>query len=61
MEVVGLVARGHTNQQIGRELLISVSTVKKHVRSVVCKLGVSDRTLAGVRAVELGMVAQCEV
>ena len=57
-EVLGLVARGCTNQQIGRTLLISVSTVKKHVRTVICKLGVSDRTQAAVRAVELGVLAR---
>jgi DNA-binding NarL/FixJ family response regulator len=55
-EVLGLVARGYTNQQIARSLLISVSTVKKHVRSAICKLGVSDRTQAAVRAVELGVL-----
>jgi DNA-binding NarL/FixJ family response regulator len=59
-EVLGLVGRGYTNQQIARELLISVSTVKKHVRSVICKLGVSDRTQAAVRAVELGVLGRCK-
>jgi DNA-binding NarL/FixJ family response regulator len=59
-EVLGLVARGYTNQQIARELLISVSTVKKHVRSAISKLGVSDRTQAAVRAVELGVVGRCK-
>ena len=58
-EVLGLVARGYTNQQIARNLLISVSTVKKHVRNAISKLGVSDRTQAAVRAVELGVLAQC--
>jgi DNA-binding NarL/FixJ family response regulator len=58
-EVLGLVARGYTNQQIAHTLLISVSTVKKHVRSVTCKLEVSDRTQAAVRAVELGVLARC--
>jgi DNA-binding NarL/FixJ family response regulator len=57
-EVLELVARGCTNRQIARTLLISVSTVKKHVRNVICKLGVSDRTQAAVRAVELGALAQ---
>jgi DNA-binding NarL/FixJ family response regulator len=56
-EVLGLVARGHTNQQVARKLLISVSTVKKHVRSAISKLGVSDRTQAAVRAIELGVLA----
>ena len=59
-EVLGLVARGYTNQQIARKLLISVSTVKKHVRNAICKLGVSDRTQAAVRAVELGMLGRCK-
>lgn len=58
-EVLGLVARGCTNRQIARKLLISVSTVKKHVRSVISKLGVSDRTQAAVRAVELGVPGRC--
>jgi DNA-binding NarL/FixJ family response regulator len=57
-EVLRLAARGYTNQQIARELLISVSTVKKHLRSVISKLGVSDRTQAAVRAVELGVLAE---
>ena len=53
-----MVARGYTNQHIARKLLISVSTVKKHLRGVVSKLGVSDRTQAAVRAVELGVLAE---
>jgi NarL family two-component system response regulator LiaR len=57
-EVLRLMARGFTNQQISRGLFISVSTVKKHVRSVISKLGVSDRTQAAVRAVELGILAE---
>ena len=54
-EVLGLMSRGLTNQQIARNLLMSTSTVKKHVRNVISKLGVSDRTQAAVRAVELGV------
>ena len=57
-EVLRLTAQGHTNQQIGGGLLISVSTVKKHVQSIISKLGVSDRTQAAVRAVELGVLAE---
>jgi DNA-binding NarL/FixJ family response regulator len=59
-EVLGLVGRGYANQQIARKLLISVSTVKKHVRNVICKLGASDRTQAAVRAVELGVLDKCK-
>src|SRR3712207_4501824 len=47
-EVLRLTAQGRTNQQIARALLISISTVKKHVRSVISKLGVSDRTQAAL-------------
>jgi DNA-binding NarL/FixJ family response regulator len=57
-EMLRLMTRGYTNQQLARNLHISVSTVKKHVRSVISKLGVSDRTQAAVRAVELGLLAE---
>jgi DNA-binding NarL/FixJ family response regulator len=55
VEVLRLLMRGHSNQQIAHELLISTSTVKKHVRRIIAKLGVSDRTQAAVRAVELDL------
>ncbi len=55
-EVLRLMAGGETNQQIARELFISVSTVKKHVHSIISKLGVSDRTQAAVRASEAGLL-----
>ncbi len=55
-EVLGLMARGFTNPQIAKNLLYSVSTVKAAVQSVTAKLGVSDRTQAAVRAIELGLV-----
>ena len=54
-EVLRLVARGQTNQQIAENLLVSVSTIKKHLRHIIDKLDVSDRTQAAVRAIELGL------
>ncbi len=54
-EVLALMARGLTNPQIAKSLLYSVSTVKAAVHSVTAKLGVSDRTQAAVRAIELGL------
>jgi hypothetical protein len=48
--------RGQTNQQIARTLSISVSTVKRHVRHISEKLGVSERVQVAVRAVELGVL-----
>jgi ATP/maltotriose-dependent transcriptional regulator MalT len=59
-EVLRLVTRGYTNQRIGHDLLIGVGSVKKHVRIVICKLGVSDRAQAVGRAVELGLLDRCK-
>jgi PAS domain S-box-containing protein len=56
-EALRLLASGKTNRQISQELLVSVSTVKGHVARIIAKLGVSDRTQAAVRAVELGLLA----
>ncbi len=55
LEVLKLVARGKTNQEIAEGLFISKATAKVHVRHVIAKLGVSDRTQAVVRALELGL------
>ncbi len=54
LEVLRLVAEGKTNAEIGQSLFVSVGTVKVHVERIIDKLGVSDRTQADVRAVELG-------
>jgi DNA-binding NarL/FixJ family response regulator len=56
VEVLRLVVHGQTNQQIARNLLMSVSTVKRHIRHISAKLGVCDRVQAAVRAVELGLL-----
>lgn len=56
-DVLRLIARGHNNPQIARNLLISESTVKKHVRQIITKLGVSDRLQAALRAMELGLLS----
>ena len=55
LEVLRLLALGQTNREIARSILSSVSTVKVHVRSTISKLGVSDRTQAAVRAIQLGL------
>jgi DNA-binding NarL/FixJ family response regulator len=54
--VLRLVVQGQTNRAIARTLNVSVGTVKLHVSHIIAKLGVSDRTQAAVRAVELGLV-----
>lgn len=58
LEVLRLLALGKTNRQIAQELLVSLSSVKAYVRRLISKLGVSDRTQAAVRAVELGLLPE---
>ena len=55
VEVLRLLTQGRTNPEIARAVLSSVSTVKIHVQNIIAKLGVSDRTQAAVRAIELGL------
>lgn len=58
LEVLSLVAEGHTNAEIGRRLHIGESTVKTHLLHVFEKLGVSDRTRAVMRAMELRLLPE---
>jgi DNA-binding NarL/FixJ family response regulator len=55
-QVLGLVARGQTNSEIGKALFISEATVKTHLLRAYAKLGVSDRTAAVTTAIGLGML-----
>ena len=50
LEVLRLMAQGHTNLQVAEVLCISAHTVKSHVVHVFNKLGVNDRTQAAVLA-----------
>jgi DNA-binding NarL/FixJ family response regulator len=56
IEVLELMAKGQTNREIAEDFVISVGTVKNHVEHIIGKLGVSDRTQAVVRALELGII-----
>ena len=56
LEVLGLMAAGATNQEIARDLVIAVSTVKKHVSHIFGKLAVASRTQAVARGRELGLI-----
>jgi DNA-binding NarL/FixJ family response regulator len=56
LEVVGLLAWGWTNPQVAQALNISRGTAKVHVERIIRKLGVSDRTQAVVRALQLGLI-----
>ncbi|SRR5581483_3460008 len=55
-DVLRLAARGLTNKAIGFELSISDRTVQGHLANIYEKLGVSGRTEAVMRAVELGWI-----
>ncbi|QEY62618.1 helix-turn-helix transcriptional regulator [Metapseudomonas lalkuanensis] len=55
LEVLRLIVRGHSNQQIAESLFISLHTVKTHAQKINCKLGVERRTQAIARAKELGL------
>ena len=56
IEVLRLLPHGKTNREIAAEMHLSLSTVKKRLERIISKLGVSDRTQAAVKAIELGLV-----
>jgi DNA-binding NarL/FixJ family response regulator len=57
VEVLELLVRGQSNQQIARELSISLSTVKNHVHRIITKLGVSDRVQAAILAIDHDLIS----
>ena len=56
LEIVRAVATGATNQQIARELTISVNTVKVHLKNIFAKLDIQSRTEVALYAVKEGLV-----
>jgi NarL family two-component system response regulator LiaR len=54
-EVLELIAVGHSNKRIARELGVAEKTVKTHVGHLLAKLGVADRTQAALLAVQSGL------
>ena len=54
-DVLGRLARGRSNSEMARELFISEATVKVHVRRILAKLGLRDRTQAVIFAYENGI------
>ena len=56
LEVLRLVAKGRTNQEIADELCLSVKTVARHLENIYCKLGVSSRTAAAAFAFSHGLI-----
>lgn len=56
LEVLQWVAKGASNQDIARELIVTIHTVKKHVSHILQKLNASRRTQAVAIARELGLL-----
>jgi DNA-binding NarL/FixJ family response regulator len=54
-EVLSLVAQGKSNQEISRQLFVSLKTVRNHVSNILVKLQVADRAQAVIRARDAGM------
>lgn len=57
VEILGMLAKGLTNKEIGRILTISENTVRNHVVSIIGKLDVSDRTEAATAAIQRGIIS----
>jgi two-component system NarL family response regulator len=55
-EVLELIVRGRSNKEIGQSLGVAENTVKNHVKVILEKLGVADRTQAATLALHRGMV-----
>jgi DNA-binding CsgD family transcriptional regulator len=57
LEVLRLLAAGHSNQEIANRLVVALSTVKTHVNNIYSKLEARNRTEAANRARELGLLS----
>lgn len=55
-DVLELLTLGKSNRQIAERLVISSSTVKNHVSSIIAKLGVTSRTEAATKALRLNLM-----
>ena len=57
IRVLALLGRGQSNKEIASKLECSVKTVKNHLNSIFQKLGVSNRTEAVVKGIDLGLIS----
>lgn len=57
LEVLKLIVDGKSNQEIADKIFVTLATVKTHVRNILNKLSVDDRTQAAVKAMREGIVS----
>ena len=57
LDVLQLVAQGRHNSEVAQDLGVATGTIKVHMHHINSKLGISDRTQAVVRAIDLGLLA----
>jgi DNA-binding NarL/FixJ family response regulator len=58
IQVIRLVARGYSNQEIAEELFLSLETVRTYLRRMFAKLGVNNRTHLAVLAHQAGLLRE---
>ncbi|MBQ4078096.1 response regulator transcription factor [bacterium] len=56
LEVLALIVEGLNNAEIAKKLVITISTAKAHVHSILQKLYVTNRTQATIQAVKEGLI-----
>ncbi|MEM5795877.1 MAG: DNA-binding response regulator [Bacillota bacterium] len=55
-EILALLAKGYSNEEIARELVITIGTVKSHLNHIFCKMDVHSRSKAVAKSIELGII-----
>ena len=58
LEILRLVLAGSTNKAIAAEIFISKKTVEFHLNNIYTKIGVRTRLMAGVWALQQGLLAE---
>ena len=61
VEVLGLLARGHSNKEIAARLVVTPKTVSNHIEHIYTKIGVSSRAAATLFATQHGLMGSFEV
>jgi len=56
LDILRLIAAGHSNREIAQKLVVALSTIKWHVNNIYAKLDAHSRTRAVARATELGLL-----